>query len=400
MKNIFLTLLINLCCGYLIGQNNYTIGYNEGFPIGYCYYQGIGCIAPTTPFAPIPTISESYNSYIDGYNRGLLDGLNSFNNKKISTNYKKTTNNFKPYSTPQHIPEFKPFVPDFNFYNNVLTKKQNELNNKTNSNKKQTSDPEFDQLIKEYLSDQNINLRKQYIKLCKTQYNTFTSFPKVIKNGIYNVILINERAIEKSAIIERDCRVIVQNNWVIACAQKDENGNYVWDYYKPYFPNINYKDKQTYISNNTTIVNGKGSYSWKFHNGYKFGSVFAEEFTYDVYFNDFITTYNSAQSLLLEIKKKYESLKVFNKITDGWHVCYLTNNYDLCDLRNVYVENGKITKWVGINSDEILIDSGGEIVNCKTTFSKIWPASTQPEFTNTFYSKPQTHIYDAYFIDL
>jgi hypothetical protein len=381
----------------LNSQNNYSLGYKAGFPIGYCYNQGIGCIAPITPIVPIPIIGESYDSSMDGYNRGLLDGIKSYNSYKSSLNYKKTTNNLNPYSTPQNIPEFKPFAPDLDFYQKVMSQKQEDYNSKqSQTNLPSSGDPEFDQFAKELISTESINLRKQYIKLCKAQYNTFTNFPTSFKNGVYTATFING-----DELIEQDCQVIIQDNRIIATAIKNASHPYVWDHYKEFFPSIEYKDLDVFISDNYPIEKGKTKYSWKFTNGYKIGPTWADATTEEVYFNEYLTEYNTAQNLLSEIKKKYKTKKIFEKISDGWHTCYLTNNIDFCDIRNVYVENGKIIKWIGSISNEIIVDLGGVITNCKTSFSKTWPAEqTKPFFSNTFLSQPKTEIYDAYFIDL
>lgn len=72
MKNLFflaIIILSTLCSAQTQFSNGYQIGYKKG----YCY-QAYGCIPPTPPISPMPKISESYNNYEDGYQRGFLDG--------------------------------------------------------------------------------------------------------------------------------------------------------------------------------------------------------------------------------------------------------------------------------------------------------------------------------------
>ncbi len=384
-------------------QNNFSRGYNEGFPIGYCYYDGIGCIPPITPIVPIPLIGESLNSYLDGYNRGLLDGIKNRNEKKCISTFKKNTNNLSTYSVPQTIPEFKPFTPNFNFYQQVLSHKQEEYNSKNkNTQNKPVTDPNLDKFLKEYMSMENIELRKQFIKLCKAQYSTFTSFPTSFRNGLYKATIIGEPPSGQEKpypTIKENCTVLVQDNKIIMIQEKDLFGNNSWIYYRPFFPSIQFQDLDNIIELNNPIERGKTTYVWNAVNGYKYGINSGT--TYQVFFNEYLSEYNSAQNLLAEVKKKYKSKTTFEKISNGWHSCYLTNNSDLCAVRSVYIENGKLIKWVGRDGSEIMVDSGGEITNCKTSFSKKWPPkSNDPKLSSTCLAKPYTEIFDAYFIDL
>lgn len=407
MKNLLFVNFVFIFIFSSLSQNQYNQGYSDGYPIGYCYYSNMGCIAPITPIAPLPNIGESSNNYLDGYNRGLIDGIKKFNESKISTTYKKSTTNQTTYSTPQNLPEFKPFTPDFNFYQQVLSKKQNEYNiQKNNQTTKITVDPKLDQFLKEQLSPENIELKKQYIKLCKAQYNTFKAFPLTLKDGFYkNVTIISEPPVGQEKPfpnIKENCYVLVQDNKIIMVQEKNVVGNNTWTYSRSYFPSLSSElDEWGEIGSCNSIEKGKTKYKWTLKDGWKY---FGADYTgteYQVYFNDYLTQYNTAQNLLTEIKNKYKAKTSFEKITNGWHTCYLTNKIDFCDVRNVYVENGKIIKWVGRDGTEVIVDSGGEITNCKSTFSKKWPpASNVVTYSNTSLFKSITEIFDVYFIDL
>ena len=87
---LFLFFLLNIS----YAQSNFFNGFQSGFKNGYCHNQGISCISPIPPNAPLPTVNENINSYQDGYNRGFEIGLNS--NKSSSTS---TESNRQRYQT-------------------------------------------------------------------------------------------------------------------------------------------------------------------------------------------------------------------------------------------------------------------------------------------------------------
>lgn len=72
-----LVILLFLLSIISFGQSNFSNGFSDGYKKGYCQNQGIGCLAPIPPIAPIPNVNENMNSYQDGYNRGFETGLNA-----------------------------------------------------------------------------------------------------------------------------------------------------------------------------------------------------------------------------------------------------------------------------------------------------------------------------------
>jgi len=54
---------------------NFSIGFDKGFKEGFCYNKGQDCLSPLPPLAPLPRITESKDSFWDGYNRGFQTGL-------------------------------------------------------------------------------------------------------------------------------------------------------------------------------------------------------------------------------------------------------------------------------------------------------------------------------------
>ena len=102
-KNIIL-LITFLFTITIFAQSSFTNGFNKGYKKGFCQDQGVGCIDPIPPIAPIPKIGESSDSYTDGYNRGFQMGLsarkndNSSNNSTDRKRYKTSTSTFKSLS--------------------------------------------------------------------------------------------------------------------------------------------------------------------------------------------------------------------------------------------------------------------------------------------------------------
>ena len=104
---------------------------------------------------------------------------------------------------------------------------------------------------------------------------------------------------------------------------------------------------------------------------------------------------------------KYSTVSKSGSISDGWHTAYLTDRKAFCDIRNVYVKNNKVVKWIAGNETEQNVGTGGEINNLKSTFSRKLPSfnSTSGEewihWTQyTWMNRPKTEIFDVYFINL
>ncbi|BBM89967.1 hypothetical protein COTS27_01685 [Spirochaetota bacterium] len=73
------TLLTLICLMTMLympvyGGDAFCRGYEKGYAAGACYGDYY-CLAPIPPICPIPDIGE--RSYIDGYNRGFVEGLYS-----------------------------------------------------------------------------------------------------------------------------------------------------------------------------------------------------------------------------------------------------------------------------------------------------------------------------------
>ncbi|MGM5471427.1 tetratricopeptide repeat protein [Flavobacteriaceae bacterium LMO-SS05] len=86
MKQTIFLITFFLSANFLFAQTNFNSGFKAGYGNGYCQDQGVGCIKPTAPIAPIPTVSENSSSYQDGYNRGFQMGINAQKPTSNSTN--------------------------------------------------------------------------------------------------------------------------------------------------------------------------------------------------------------------------------------------------------------------------------------------------------------------------
>ena len=396
---------------YSISQQ-FNIGYKDGWPIGYCYDAQYGCMAPLTPMAPYPRIGESSDSYWNGYHRGLSDGIEKGRIDRRQKNL-SNMNAYQSYGVPQYIPKYEPFTPDLNFYNQAMNQLQSNNNNKQNENR---SSIENDQAlwatIRKYSSKEETEKRKNLMQFIKTQYASFSNFPKEIPDGFYKAHFINDTKYnwEFGSGERDDCEirdVYVQDNRIIWVSY------IVYDKTEEEFdPNIlpNVFNNQLTLSSDK-INNGMCYVSESVYNKQKDFELGKLQETISknarYYFINYLTQIKDSKSLLDSINIKYNSANKKQIITDGWHTCYLSNRVDFCEIRNVYVKDMKIVKWIAGNGTEYYIDSGGEIIDLKSTFSrKLAPMidemnETQKKFwKNTSLSRQKTEIYDAYFINL
>lgn len=397
---------------YSISQQ-FNIGYKDGWPIGYCYDAQYGCMAPPTPMAPYPRIGESSDSYWNGYHRGLSDGIEKGRIDRRQNN-QSNMNAYQSYSVPQYIPKYEPFTPDLNFYNQVMNQLQSNYDKKENekTSDKTSIDIAMKQAIK-YCSTEEREKRKNLMDFIKTQYASFSDFPKEIPDGFYKVHFINDTKYSHKPFFENlqldDCEirdVYVQDNKIIWV----QTAQYLAEELDPsVLPNLNNSNVTTLSS--TQINNGlcyvTNSTFHKYQDIELTNEIELSTKNARYYFIDYLTKIKDSKNLLYNINIKYNSANKKQIITDGWHTCYLSNRVDFCEIRNVYVKDMKIVKWIAGNGTEYYIDSGGEIIDLKSTFSrKLAPMidemnETQKKFwKNTSLSRQKTEIYDAYFINL
>lgn len=76
-----------------------------------------------------------------------------------------------------------------------------------------------------------------------------------------------------------------------------------------------------------------------------------------------------AQICISQIKNQYMSLTQYPTVSDGWHQVYATDNDMMCEVRKVYVSNGKVTRYVRLDDTELRVLMSGAISNAKSMIS-------------------------------
>ena len=349
MKKIIFILLI-LIGGPVLCQTNYSFGFSEGYKVGYCYNQGIGCIAPIPPITPLCRIGESAESYFDGYNRGLLMGTTA---GLVNSSSQLNSNSTAVYGQPKDIPKIEPFKPDYAFYEKVLKQSQSNYeqsitNSKTQKEKERqgyTIPVEMRKMADEYFSPENAARREAYVKFLKQYYLDLKIYPRSIPDGLYKVTFTTEPQYgqENLGTSFREGEAWVINNKVVFTKTLNEfRGGDSFMKSVDKFPEVKEEDGGLGITNSYSISNGKGEIRYKlFFSGECVSNYMGTIQT--IYFIDYISQYQNAQKCIDEIKKKHASLKNYPKVQDGWNIVYANDGEGVCDVRHVFVENGEIT---------------------------------------------------------
>ena len=388
-QNIFLILIL-LSTYTALSQAPYDLGYRDGFKAGYCYNEGLGCIAPIPPIAPPPSIGESEQNYFDGYNRGLIYGSRAKldGNKSSNSNYNNSSS-LAVYGQQQYVAPYVPWHPDWDFYQRTLEKAQQnyeqlrevEKNKEYDSKLKQASE-----LLKSYYDPKKVKQRVEYVNLLKLYYNQIGFYPKSIPDGVYKTTITSEPNPASSTTdydFDEDALVKVENNKVVFIKTHSSIENaeeYIYPIEDTDYKNYEYSNL---IFESFQIQNAKGKYiggayikHWHRDKDtlWRFGA-------HSIYFFEYINKYNDAQKCIKETKKKYASLTKFPKAQDGWNIIYANDGVDFCDVRKVFVENGKITIYKGAGDIDHSVTSGGNIVNGRSTisFSVTWKDGTHPK---------------------
>jgi len=194
-NHILLIVFIFFGLNKTFSQNQFSLGYKNGFKAGYCYNKGVGCIAPIPPIPPIPNLNESLYNFQDGYNRGFIDGRGDVNNIK--------TENQSPYGREAYRPDIKPFVPDYNSFQNILKNRSIELE------KTKIEQDFYDDIIQKWnakfnsrnnaASLEHANLIRNYHKYLTKS----TSLPKPSKSGSMLELDLDEYQFDEDG-----------NNWI------------------------------------------------------------------------------------------------------------------------------------------------------------------------------------------
>jgi hypothetical protein len=277
-----------------------------------------------------------------------------------------------------------------------------------------------------YISQSEKAKRQSLMKTVRSQISSFKYYPSSIPDGMYWPYYINETEYKSPKCLnfsgsskqdnkQSDCEqrmVFVANNKIILSSYKVANTDFG-------HIDINFFGSDPFGFGHTvtssSILKGVAGV----RDGYTYVNKQAAPCEHEIYyisskdakyyFLGYLQSYNDAQILLKKIQEKYKLMTTHSRISDGWHVAYLTNRKEFCDIRNVYVKNNKVVKWIGGQSDELIPDTGGEINNSKSTFSRRFPSHNEAfgqseqwvEWTkHTWMNRPKTEIYDVYFINL
>lgn len=279
-KRIFL-LVFCLTNTVYFAQNNFTIGYQDGFASGYCYGD-ITCFLPYRPVTPTIKAYESINNYTDGYNRGLIDGLNKRGDDSQNTTYERN----------YYIPRVSTFTPDYNFYLG-LTKNNKIINQSKNYNSL---------YIDNIDNPTKINARRSYLNFINQLWNSkVNKLPSNLPNGKYNVIITladlkygpgGEKAtyFKGIATIEGNLITHIKITWNVTQLDSPEDNNWWWQnritpetYPVRYF---DYRDMSSIITNSYYIQQGGTRIDVGYYSPSK--KEFCCVKSYSVYFTDFL----------------------------------------------------------------------------------------------------------------
>ncbi|GHB48360.1 hypothetical protein [Mongoliitalea lutea] len=389
-----LTLFILVWSNYLLSQSLFERGYRAGFKEGYCYEKlsSIACFAPEPILIPFPRINESRDNYLDGFNRGVFEGLAKYKEDNIQKNKLD-----KSFGIPL---EFGPLIlhtPDWGFLERVYAEAQkNIIQQRAFSEVDIYTKYLEDRLLKlrEYRTPQNINSRRRAFEQIEANYkNQINYYPKYIPDGFYKVSLVFDN---NSLGFVHDATVVTQNNRIVGVTYMNPIFNELDIFFsKAHFPNNLFDDEGNGVIEPVySIENGKSKV--RIGNSIFFPNTPHKELI--VYFNDFVKAYDATQKKLSNIIKEYNSNPPAFKVNDGWQLGYLSDREIICDLRNFYIQNGKVTKWKSLAGVEIFVESGGILNKGKTTITRtIQPIN--PNLDKMSFSKPQRKEYDVFFLD-
>ena len=194
-------------------------------------------------------------------------------------------------------------------------------------------------------------------------------------------------------ILSFSIKNLLKPNQIIEIKSEDYMypGNFdYWPYIEKY---PNFKEKIEHgsivLSESYTVQNGLGGYKTNFYLK-EFDKFMTQGTIHKVYFLEYLNQYQNAQNCISETKRKYNLLNNYPKVQDGWNIVSANNGVDFCDVRKVFVENGKVTLYKNGEDENFKVTTGGNIDKCKTTISYI---ATSPNG-----KKSWTIICEIYFL--
>ena len=392
IKYKYLTLFAILIASTTVySQDNFSKGYDVGFKKGYCHSRGIGCLPPTTPMAPLPILRERFDSYSDGYNRGFVDGLNVYQYEGKKNNPFRG-NEIRGSVSPQ-FGDLNLYTPDYEHLNKVYKSAQDKINtNRARVEEKNSINDMSSKVIekyKEYMSEGKVDARKSRIKEIFLRYNSFPKYPNRILNGIHKATLI-----KGDSELYENCIVQVYNNNIVYVSFRDyqefdnfflTEGFYPLDFYEDSFC-IERIASGTLNSGKATITISSHIPVLKETNKFKF----------EVLLLDYVERYNSHENGIKKVRGSLTNNQL-SKST-GWYKGHISDRNTFCETRDIYLVNGVVKKWIANDGSEIKVDSGGLLIEGRTTVSIIRPPYFQ-NLPNSPLGKNSFEIYDIYLVE-
>jgi hypothetical protein len=404
IKNkLFLSFVFSITTTIVYSQTNFTKGYSVGYQKGYCYSQGYDCIPPIVPAAPIPNINENINNYNDGYNRGFTEGQNA-NKRKNNSNASSQSKNG---SVKPEFGQMNLYTPDYEHLNNMYKAAQDRYNqnqansqrsNQQNFQNQPSSNVEINHTAmlkkyQEYTETKNVENRKLRINNLFSKYNSFQEYPSNILNGLYKAKLICKE--NSSSLIYQfyeTCDVWIVNNVIVEIEYVTYLGNRTFMIMDGFFPlDFYYPSFQERITFGN-ITSGKSTITTNL-----FNPALNETTTtkYDVLLLGYIDDFNKCQQMITKVRSTPANYQLSN--ATGWYKGYLSDRNVICEERDFYLENGVVKKWIGKTGLENIVDSGGKLMEGRTSVSVVRPPIYQ-NLPNSPLGKNMVNLYDIYFI--
>jgi len=369
MKKLILIFICHLSIN-AYSQTYYSIGFEDGYKIGYCYNIGVGCVPPIVPITPITRVGESSGNYFDGYNRGLLMG-SELSIKANNSEALKQQQSMAVYGNQTYVPKLIQFKPDYNFYMNALAQNQENYEKKKDE---KIIDDALDEKLKAYVAEysdpKNVKTRINLINFAKLYYSELRVYPKTIMDGKHIVTRTPKITNNNDSHYDDKVEVYVLNNKIIYIKElNDINDTYDIEFSEDELPNYKTKkDGVTFLFRSPLeIKNGMCEITSTIYFNYK--GTYDGTSTFNIYFFDYILEYQEIQNKIKKAKNNYAKLTAFKKPTNGLHIAYIHNNEDRFDQVNILVENGKIIKYFNSEGKERIVVSGGEIIKNKSSIS-------------------------------
>lgn len=349
-------------------QSNFDIGYKMGYENGYCF-KHFPCVPPLVPITPIPYLGETFNSYSDGYNRGVVEGYNQRRFDDAKNNINKSSDNSTNWPAPK-VYETPTVELDFTFLKTVLAE-LGQRNNTPRTEVPKGSKIDYDDLdarankyINELTNADSMRIRFTNTQLLRNTYLNFEYKPRSIKDGIYivkksEIDVLNEDLNGpcfdngKIKVNKGECNEITnlyayvkEGKIVLLTDALKHNGDVFIPRGKDWILFANKEtDMNRVIVSDDSVINGRIHLQvelWQYTNGnlHKYDASIGSYY----YFIDYLTKYNFTQKCI-HYQNENKSKNKIAKIADGYHYFKVTNGIDFFEIKKVYILNNKVAKY-------------------------------------------------------